>query len=259
MWTRAELKTRAKNVLKTSYWKAFLVSIIIGIVGADSGGSSDSNIFNWRSNSNRFENNIDSIFQFENDMLPVFFGIAITIGIIIFVTVFAFRIFVGYPFEVGGRRYFLQSSQEDVNLNYLGYGFGKGKYIDIVKTMLWRDVLLFLWFLLLIIPGIIKSYAYRMVPYILADNPNIGRERAIELSNKMTDGEKFDIWILDLSFIGWYILGTLAFLVGVLFVKPYEYSTNAELYVSLRQHALDRGWCTNEELMQKPPSQWDKI
>ena len=122
--------------------------------------------------------------------------------IIVIIFVVAFRIFLGYAFEVSGRRYFVQSAQNDIDMNYLGYSFGKEKYLDIIKTMLWRSILNFLWFLLFIIPGIVKSYAYRMVSYILSDNPNIGYKRAVELSNKMTDGEKMDMWILDLSFIG---------------------------------------------------------
>ena len=87
-----------------------------------------------------------------------------------------------------------------------------------------------------------------MVPYILSDNPNIGYERAVELSIEMTAGEKMDMWVLDLSFIGWYLLGTLLFLVGVLFVMPYENATKAELYLVLRQNALERGLCSYEEL-----------
>lgn len=114
--------------------------------------------------------------------------------------------------------------------------------------MLWRAFLNFLWYLLLIIPGIVKSYAYRMVPYILADNPNIGYERAVELSMKMTDGHKFNIWVLDLSFIGWYLLGILALFIGILFVMPYVNATNAELYLVLRQNALDNRICSYEEL-----------
>ena len=164
----------------------------------------------------------------------------------------ALRIFIGYAFEVSGRRYFVQSAQNDIDMNYLGYSFGKEKYLDIIKTMLWRSILNFLWFLLFIIPGIVKSYAYRMVPYILSDNPNIGYKRAVELSNKMTDGEKMDMWILDLSFIGWYLLGTLLFLVGVLFVMPYENATKAELYLVLRKKTLDSGLCSYKELGLKP-------
>jgi len=160
-----------------------------------------------------------------------------------------FRILIGYGLEVGGRRFFKQAAQMDVNMGYLGYAFKKERYTDIMVTMLYKGVLNFLWYLLLIIPGIVKSYAYSMVPYILTDNPNIGYSRAIELSNKMTEGQKFEMFILDLSFIGWYLLGTLLFFVGIFFVKPYENATKVALYLVLRQNALASNYCTLDELL----------
>ncbi len=248
MWTRELLKNRAKAVLKISYWNAFAVSLVLAIIGGSDNSSIDLNNFTWSfgdktpiTGFNLFGINITSIFPF---LLLITF---ITL-IIIFVFAIALRILIGYPLEVGGRRYFVQSAQNNINLNYLAYGFGFGRYFNIIKTMLWRTIVTFLYFLLFIIPGIMKSYAYRMVPYILSDNPNIDYKRALELSDKMTDGEKLDIFILDLSFMGWYILGTLLFLVGVLFVMPYENATNAELYLKLRQNALDQGFCSYEEL-----------
>ncbi|MGH4117470.1 DUF975 family protein [Clostridium sp.] len=251
MWTRELLKNRAKAVLKVSYWNAFVVSLVLAIIGGRDNSSIDINNFNWSfgdktpiSGFNLFGKNIISIFPF---LLLITF---ITI-IIIFVFALAFRILLGYPLEVGGRRYFVQSAQNNTNLNYLGFGFGFGSYFNIIKTMLWRTIVTFLGFLLFIIPGIVKTYAYRMVPYILSDNPNIDYKRALELSDKMTDGEKLDMFILDLSFIGWYILGTLLFLVGVLFVMPYENATKAELYLELRQNALIQNLCSYDELQIK--------
>lgn len=251
MWTRELLKNKAKAVLKISYWNAFVASLVLAIIGGTDNGTIDLSNFNWTfknktSNSgfSLFSENITSIF-------PFLLIITLIAAITIFVFIFAFRVLLGYPLEVGGRRYFVQSAQNNINLNYLGYGFGLGRYLNIIKTMLWRSIVTFLWFLLLIIPGITKTYAYRMVPYILSDNPNIDYKRALELSDKMTDGEKLDMWILDLSFIGWYLLGTLLFLVGVLFVMPYENATKAELYLELRQNALDQGLCSYDELQIK--------
>jgi len=66
------------------------------------------------------------------------------------------------------------------------------------------------------------------------------------------------MWVLDLSFIGWYLLGALLFLVGVLFVMPYENATKAELYLVLRKNALDNGLCSYEELGLKPTLYTDK-
>ncbi|MEK3913408.1 DUF975 family protein [Paenibacillus sp. FSL H7-0331] len=266
MWTRKELKSRAKDVLRTSYWKAFLVSLIIGFVGGNggSGSSIPSNLFNgldpdtWnldggssynRHNASSGRDSFTEIFRdmMDNEtLLIILIFVVIFLGIMLFAM--AFRIFLCYSLEVGGRRYFVRNAQGDNNLNHIEYGFRKNKYLAIVKSMLWKDFLNFLWFLLLIIPGIVKSYAYRMVPYILADNANIGYKRAVELSNRMTAGHKFKMWVLDLSFIGWYLLGCIALFVGVLFVMPYENATKAELYLVLRQNLLDNHECSYEEL-----------
>jgi len=158
--------------------------------------------------------------------------------------------FVGYVLEVGGRRYFIDLTYGSADVGLLGYGFREGRYINIFKTMFVRSIYILLWALLLIIPGIIKAYAYRMVPYILAENPGMGSGRAIQISNEMTMGEKWDIFVLDLSFIGWYILGSLALGVGVFFVQPYYDATNAELYMKLREKAIGEGLITEKELGQ---------
>lgn len=251
LWTREQIKTRAKAVLKQSYWKAFLVSIVLLIAefsGGNSGGRSNSNVeyrYNFGSSNDYMKesiiNNSDKILSY---VIPIAM-VATVVGILIF----AFRIFVGYGLEVGGRRYFIRSAEGNFDLNDLGYSFRDGRYINIIKAMLYKSVLVFLWTLLLIIPGIVKGYAYRMVPNILANNPNIGYKRAIEISNRMTNGEKFNIFVLDLSFLGWYLIGALALGIGVLFVHPYVNATEAELYLVLRQKAINNGVCSPEELM----------
>lgn len=233
LWTREALKRRAKITLSTSYWSAFVVSLAITIMGGRGGAGYDGDF-------------VDSIKKVSGcqGILPymVLFGIAVfLIGI-------AFRVFIGYALEVGGRRYFIQASQSKNNMNELGFGFRKPYYFNIISTMLWRAWKVFLWLLLLVIPGIIKTFAYRMVPYILADNPGIPFKRAVELSDDMTKGHKWAMWVLDLSFLGWYLLGFLACFVGVIFVIPYQDTTEAELYIALRQEALDRGICSYEEL-----------
>ena len=164
-----------------------------------------------------------------------------------------FRLFLGYMLEIGARQFFIQAAQGNTNMRYLGAYFKKQSYLDIFKTMLYRDVIVFLWSLLLVIPGIVKSYAYRMVPFILADNPNVGYKRALEISNAMTKGHKMNIFIFDLSFLGWYILGLIPFGLGTFFVNPYYDATDAELYRALRQEAINQGVCTYAELNMTAP------
>jgi|LGVF01.2.fsa_nt_gb uncharacterized membrane protein len=230
MWERSYIKERAKQVLKNKYWKAFIVSLVIALAG---GGYSNINGFDIISHKN-----IDSYINKQ----------VLTIIFILLVFLMLLRVFIGYLLEVGGRKFFIEAAEgKTVNIGCLGYYFKENRYINVLLTMLLTHVYIFLWTLLFIIPGVEKSYAYRFVPYILADNPYIEKNRAMEISNEMTMNHKLDIFVLDLSFVGWYLLGTLALFVGVLFVYPYEAATNAELYLILRQDIIKREIVSSSE------------
>jgi len=245
MWQRKELKERAKEVLRKSYWKAFMVSLIILFAGGHNGGGFNYNFGNSGKN-NRIGNHGNDFPGLMDNWVSIML-IAAVVVILIIIAVILLRIFLGYHLEIGGKRYFVKAAQGDADLNNLGFGFEKGAYLDIIKAMLWKESINMLWYLLLIIPGIVKAYAYSMVPYILADNPNIGFKRALKLSKQMTDYHKFSMFVLDLSFIGWYILGVVALFVGTLFVLPYELSTKAELYLVLRNNIIEYGEASYEE------------
>lgn len=249
MWTRAELKSKVKVTMKAGYWKMLLVGLVLSFVSSGGGGSSSG-----RGGTNYF--NVDGGASEGGRMIsemPAFWPLLLTgmIGFIFMAILagIALRVMLGYPLEVGCRKFFLGTTDQNFDLNTMGFSFKGERYWDIVRTMLYRGVIVFLWALLLIIPGIIKAYAYRMVPYIIAENPNIGHSRALELSEAMTDGQKMDIFILDLSFIGWYILGGLLFGIGTWFVHPYFYGTHAELYKTLKEQALYENLCTPDEFV----------
>ena len=91
-----------------------------------------------------------------------------------------------------------------------------------------------LWSLLFIIPGIIKSYSYAMAPYILQDDPSKGWKMALDESKEMMEGHKWQLFCLDVSFIGWYIVGFLCCCVGVIFVEPYVLMARANFYMALK-------------------------
>ena len=93
-----------------------------------------------------------------------------------------------------------------------------------------------LWSLLLIVPGIIKFYAYAMTPYILIDNQELSANQAINLSCKMMKGHKFDLFFLQLSFIGWGILSVFTGGIGLLWLMPYMMSAQAAFYQDIKQN-----------------------
>ncbi len=230
MWDRVELKSLAKQSLKNNYWQAFLISLVIAFTSGSGGGGGSG-----RAGEKAGEYVVEH---------PDILIILVAIGIL----AIAFRLLLGYSLEIGSRRYFVHLAQFKNIDGYYSFAFDRQNYKGIIFTMLLRDIFLFLWTLLLIIPGIIKGYSYRMVPYILAENPNIGAEEAITLSRKMMDGNKFESFVLDLSFFGWYLLGFLAFVVGTFFVNPYFDATEAQLYLVLRKNALEAQYCTYEDL-----------
>ena len=106
--------------------------------------------------------------------------------------------------------------------------FGKS-----IGLFFWQLLWVFLWTLLFIIPGIIKSYSYCMSFYILVDHPEITVREALNESKRMTQGHKIDLFILQLSFIGWGILATLTFGIGYFWLIPYMQVTMANTYKKL--------------------------
>ena len=94
---------------------------------------------------------------------------------------------------------------------------------------------MFLWTLLLIVPGIIKAYSYSMVPFILAENPDMPANEVLNRSREMMDGNKMQAFLMDLSFIGWILFGIVTLGLGLIFwTSPYLYSSHAALYLKLK-------------------------
>lgn len=226
MWSRAQLKANAKQVLKRTYWTGFLVMILMGVLTAGQGGSG-------------------LLLRLQSD-----FGLNVAYGTIASIGAFSliYSIFLSNPLVVGKNYYFLRSREYDPEVSNIFSRFGNGNYKNVVVTMLLVNVKVFLWSLLFIIPGIIKSYEYRFVSYIIAENPSISYQRAFEISKDMTDGIKFQIFLMELSFLGWYILGTLLLGVGVFFVNPYFEAAFAELYMAQRAKVLSMYRASGEEL-----------
>lgn len=102
-------------------------------------------------------------------------------------------------------------------------------------TQLLMSIFIFLWTLLLIIPGIIAGYKYSMAFYILNDNPEIGAMEALKASKEMMNGYKWKLFCLQLSFIGWALLSILTLGIGFLWLTPYIQATMANFYQNLKE------------------------
>ena len=112
---------------------------------------------------------------------------------------------------------------------------GFNRFGDVCITGILKWLFTGLWSLLFVIPGIVKSYSYAMTMYIMQDHPELSGNDAITKSRQMMDGHKFDLFIRDLSFIGWYLLGALTFGILIIFyVEPYRQVTRTNFYEQLR-------------------------
>lgn len=255
MWVRRELKQRAKELLRLNYWKVVLVSLILMMVSGGIGGGSISNTAGNQIQENEYSYVYDDYdfdyghhsrsFSFSPNSfirnLPGFglsFGliaIMIAVSLIVFAISLAMQILAFNPLTVGCQRFFIRCDRQEGTLNDVVFSFSSS-YGNVIKTMLLQDLYIFLWSLLLIIPGIIKSYEYRMIPYILGEHPDISTKEAFALSKQMMDGEKWNAFVLDLSFLGWIYLGILTCcILNIFYVYPYIHLTDAQLYLALKQ------------------------
>ncbi len=151
-------------------------------------------------------------------------------------------IFVSKVIEVGNARFFLENRKyTKTKANKLALPYRLNKTRKIAWAMLVKNIHTILWSLT-IIGGLIKSYAYLLVPYILAENPDIKAKDALKLSEEMMRGYKWETFKLDISFIGWGLLGIITFNVSnLVFTTPYKNATYAELYMYLKDLAQTKG------------------
>lgn len=245
----SQLKANAKSVLKTTYWMSFLAlfifDIIYGVCNSVTnriqsiGAVTDTSDFERMLNRGDVEGALEELSSMTTTQNPIFSLLGFALSVC--ATIFLINILT-----VGIRKMFLRARitrKADIGDMFSSFSsFG-----PVMKTMFFYDLYIWLWSLLFIIPGIVKTYSYYMVPYILAENPNISTDRAFEISKKTMDGEKGKAFYMHLSFIGWYLLGTLACCIGIMFVNPYANATYAEFYAYAKQKALSTGIASPED------------
>ena len=226
MWNRQQVKEQAKQIMKRNYWKMFVVTLIASTLTGEKTTIIE-RVQDFASNNHSYD--AQPMFYSSNFELIFysFISIASILGIL-------YTIFIGNVIVVGKNGYFIKNHDENPGLGEIFSGF-KGNYLNVVKIMFLMDLKTLLWLLLLIVPGVIKAYEYSMIPYLLAENPNLSADEAFSLSKQMTTEQKMDLFVLDLSFLGWIILGLICCGIGILFVLPYPEATRAEVYLNLKE------------------------
>ena len=222
MWNRAEVKAKGKAAFKRNYWTCVIVALIATLLVAGGGGRVQINI--------NGQQDVPSISQIKEALSPM---LAVT-GLVLF----ALSIFIFNVLEVGCRRFFLMNLFQKGKFSELKFGF-TNDYVRNVATMLVKDLLIVIGLILFIIPGVVMYYQYRMVPYVLSEKPELTVGEVLSYSKEMMKGNKMAAFIYDLSFLGWWILTVCTFgILGLFYVNPYKFSSDAELYVTIRSKEI---------------------
>lgn len=283
MWTRKELKQRAREALQRNYWKIVLVTFLAVILGsgrpaATSAGSSSGSAATQSTNADiELADNVeaevyenvsettdsapyrilektvtgsrDALYAGSQEMGEVqmmaitvaLIAVFVVVVLLLMACVYALTVFLYNPFYTGVCRFMLKSVDDKAEVKEVTYGFDHS-YKNVVKAMFHMDIRVFAWTLLFIVPGIYKKYQYQMVPYILAEHPDMNYREALQLSRDIMNGEKWHAFVLDLSFILWHMLGMITCgIVELFFVSPYVYLTHAALYRRLCERRRDDG------------------
>ncbi|KQB22706.1 hypothetical protein AL712_12235 [Bacillus thuringiensis] len=146
------------------------------------------------------------------------------------------------PLTLGGYYLALHIIREkDARIGHIFRWFTAGsKFIKSFLLYIVVNIYIFLWFLLFIIPGIIKSFSYAMTYFIINDHPEYSINQAITESRRMMDGHKMEYFILCLSFIGWFILSCITLGIGFLWLIPYFYTTSAAFYEEIAEEYYEK-------------------
>ena len=164
---------------------AFVLALVSGGFGGGSGRGSDSSETGGITG-NGF---VDAVGGRYAGILAFVFGLAAIVILLVVIASLVLSIFVFNPLQIGCKKYFLNASDGNADLGNMGYAF-KNNYMNAVVVMFLQNLFIVLWSLLLIVPGIVKAYQYRMIPYLLAEDPNLSFNEAKRLSTEMMDGEK---------------------------------------------------------------------
>lgn len=226
------MKESGKQAFKANYWRCVLVAFLISLLTIGTTASAGKNANDAR-NEQAEQDVANALLALSPDQLAALVGAVVGGFLVICLVSFLLKVFLFNPLQVGGYRFFRKNAKETgVPAGVVKEGFGG--YGHTFVTLFLRDFFLALWSLLFVIPGIVKSYSYMLVPYLIKDQPELSATEAIRRSRELMNGHKMEAFLLDLSFIGWYLLGVITFdLVNIFWTEPYRQCSRARFYLKL--------------------------
>lgn len=235
----------ARDKLRGKWWLSVAVSLVAGLLGAWGGSISAPNAANTGYSFSQggatsgtlpelggeAAEALDEVMSWLSQILanPFIMGILITAATVsMFIGIGLFL--VGAPTLLGHNDYYIKLCNNEEPA--FGVLFSRFKYFwKAVGLRAFMALFIFLWTLLLIVPGIIAGYRYAMAPYLMAQNPDMGIREAVDESKRLMYGHKGRLFCLNLSFIGWSLLCVFTFGIGNLFLTPYVQAANAAFYL----------------------------
>ena len=215
----SQLRSKAWESLKGNYWPAVLAALVAAIFGALVTNAGVSGNFNIN------EETMRSLFE----NVPILSLLLTTAVAGFFGTLSLVNLILGGVVQLGYAGFLLK--QQDREIGSVKDLFSRFDYFaDGFLQLLLRSVFIALWSLLLVVPGIVKSLAYAMTPFIMAENPGMKAKEAIKLSQEKMMGHKWELFCLNFSFIGWYLLAALTGGIGTIFLNPYVNAAYAVFY-----------------------------
>lgn len=213
----------AREALRGRWPITILLTVVAVLLGAD-GSSGGSASFGNRDAASHSAHS----FSFGWDWMMAYIVGLFSLFLFIYVL---FCLIVGSSVELGLNLYNIRLVQRVEQQPFMTLFerfqiFGKA-----LGLRLFTGLFVWLWMLLLIVPGIIAAYRYAMAPWLMAQYPEMGIREAVDRSKELMRGRKADLFFLHVSFIGWLILGMIPFGIGLLWVIPYMNAAEAAFYL----------------------------
>ena len=219
-----EHRARARAALRGNWVTAVLVFLVAGLLSGDS----DSPSFNF--NLNIEAGHVDfSLSQNLEQFLEGTLGLAMPLVLTVSLLLLVARLALSGAMSMGRATYSLNLI-DGVEAEFADLFVGFRRFYDALIMNVVSILMVFLGMLLFVVPGIILGYAYAMAPYILAETPDISGTEALRLSRQMMKGHKWELFWLELTFIGWSILAAFTFGLGNLALAPYQGISKASFY-----------------------------
>ena len=233
-----DYRDSAWNILRGRYWWTVLAGLIASVLGGVGFGGSFNFDFNIKIDTSDFGHFVQEATAGQIDvsqiysMMHPFTGILAAFSGLVFAYGIAILV-VGSAVELGYNKFNLSlyESKADPKIETL---FSRFSYFgNALLLRLLMLVKIFAWALLFVVPGIIAMFRYSMAPFLMAENPDLSATEAIEESKRLMMGNKWRLFCLEFSFIGWWLLVALTGGVGAIFLRPYSKAAITAFYLDL--------------------------